>query len=204
MSPLPSPLPPRRINETHYRSRKYKWLFLRQLCLRDCAFDYQSRFEAERETWPIFGCLLVCYTPLASSNFRSKKASMVRAARLVVVTVENLPSRRVHRRRFFPRPPREHAIEPSGKRNANCLFYGVPLGGANREVNMARITKHDVQRGIDAAREMLERNASTIDTFEGVLSRRYVRNLKTLIVLGEHYLESRPSGRLTVRQSTQK
>ena len=32
---------------------------------------------------------------------------------------------------------------------------------------------------------MLERNASPIDTFEGVLSRRDVRTLKLLIALGE-------------------
>lgn len=51
--------------------------------------------------------------------------------------------------------------------------------------DMSRIRKRDIWRGVDGAREMLERNASPIDTFEGVLSRRDVRTLKLLIALGE-------------------
>lgn len=50
---------------------------------------------------------------------------------------------------------------------------------------MSRISKRDIRRGIAGAKEMLERNASTIDTFEGVLSRRDVRTLRILIALGE-------------------
>jgi len=37
---------------------------------------------------------------------------------------------------------------------------------------------------------MLERNASRIDTFEGILSREYVRDLRILVRLGERFLVS--------------
>jgi hypothetical protein len=56
---------------------------------------------------------------------------------------------------------------------------------------MTRMRKRDVRRAIAGAREMLERNASTIDTFEGILSRGYVRDLRTLVQLGERFLASR-------------
>lgn len=50
---------------------------------------------------------------------------------------------------------------------------------------------------------MLERNADKIDTFEGILSRKYVRDLKTLIMLGEHYLKPRRRARLRTAQKKQ-
>ena len=58
---------------------------------------------------------------------------------------------------------------------------------------MTRIRKRDVRRAIAGAKDMLERNACTIDTFEGVLSRGYVRDLRMLVQLGERFLASRKS-----------
>lgn len=69
---------------------------------------------------------------------------------------------------------------------------------------MARMTKYEVQRAIEAATEMLERNACPIDTFEGVLNRRYIKNLRLLIGLGERCLKSRIPARQPARQSTKK
>lgn len=70
--------------------------------------------------------------------------------------------------------------------------------------DMTRITKRTVRMGIAGAKEMLERNADTIDTFEGVLRRRYVRDLKTLIVVGERYLELWRRVRISAAQANRK
>lgn len=53
---------------------------------------------------------------------------------------------------------------------------------------MSQIRKNEVRRAIVRAEEMLDRNASSYDTFEGVLNRGYVRALRTLIGLGEQFL----------------
>jgi hypothetical protein len=121
------------MNETHYRSRKCKWLFLRQLCLRDCAFHSRSRVEAGGEILAILVCLLVCYTPLASSNFRSEKASMVRAARLGVVAVENLPPWRAHQ---LPHP--WHTTLPSFVRVNRMGHPAMPRDSPSATRGVAR------------------------------------------------------------------
>lgn len=48
--------------------------------------------------------------------------------------------------------------------------------------------KQEVQRAIRQAKYMLERNADPCETFEGILSREYVRALRVLVVLGERFL----------------
>jgi hypothetical protein len=48
--------------------------------------------------------------------------------------------------------------------------------------------KREVRTAILQAKEMLERNADPCETFEGVLSKGYVRALRVLVVLGERSL----------------
>jgi len=48
--------------------------------------------------------------------------------------------------------------------------------------------KQEVQRAIRQAKDMLERNGDPCETFEGVLSKEYVRALRVLVVLGERFL----------------
>lgn len=48
--------------------------------------------------------------------------------------------------------------------------------------------KQEVQRAIRQARHMLERNADPCETFEGILSREYVRALRVLVLIGERFL----------------
>jgi len=56
---------------------------------------------------------------------------------------------------------------------------------------MTRLRKRDVRSAIGGAREMLARNADPIDTFEGILDRTYIRNLRTLVLLAERFLATR-------------
>jgi hypothetical protein len=65
------------------------------------------------------------------------------------------------------------------------------LPSPDEEPNMPQLKKKEVLRAIVQAKEMLERNGNSIETFEGVLSRGYVRALKTLVELGEQFLEQR-------------
>jgi hypothetical protein len=63
---------------------------------------------------------------------------------------------------------------------------------------MHKLKKKEVRRAISGARSMLERNADTCDTFEGVLHRGYVSALRTLVAFGEDFLakpkpKTRPS-----------
>lgn len=58
---------------------------------------------------------------------------------------------------------------------------------------MAKVSKKKVRRALVHAKDILERNANSSDTFEGVLSRGYVRALRTLVVLGETFLARRMS-----------
>jgi hypothetical protein len=58
--------------------------------------------------------------------------------------------------------------------------------------------KQEVQRAIRQAKDMLERNADRCETFEGVLSREYVRALRVLVVLGERFLVRGKSPHLDV------
>lgn len=53
---------------------------------------------------------------------------------------------------------------------------------------MKGIAKKEVRTAIVRAKEMLERNTDRSETFEGVLSRGYVRALQTLVGLGEKYI----------------
>jgi len=53
---------------------------------------------------------------------------------------------------------------------------------------MSQMRKTDVSRAITRAAEMLERNADSCETFEGILNRGDVRALNTLIHLGERFL----------------
>lgn len=48
--------------------------------------------------------------------------------------------------------------------------------------------KQEIQRAIRQPKDMLERNADACETFEGVLSKEYVRALRVLVVLGERLL----------------
>jgi hypothetical protein len=48
--------------------------------------------------------------------------------------------------------------------------------------------KREVHTAILQAKDMLERNADPCETFEGVLSKGYVRALRVLVVLGERFL----------------
>ena len=48
--------------------------------------------------------------------------------------------------------------------------------------------KREVQTAILQAKAMLERNADPCETFEGVLSKEYVRALRVLVVLGERFI----------------
>lgn len=48
--------------------------------------------------------------------------------------------------------------------------------------------KREVRRAIRQAKNMLERNADPCETFEGILSREYVRALRVLVALGERFL----------------
>jgi len=64
---------------------------------------------------------------------------------------------------------------------------------------MSNLTKKDVHRATVRAREMLNRNADSCETFEGVLNRGYVRALRTLVCLGEQFLAARKPNRHTVR-----
>jgi hypothetical protein len=50
--------------------------------------------------------------------------------------------------------------------------------------------KREVHTAILQAKDMLERNADPCETFEGVLSKGYVRALRVLVVLGERFLAS--------------
>jgi hypothetical protein len=68
---------------------------------------------------------------------------------------------------------------------------------------MTQIRKKDVRRAIARAAEMFERNRDGCDTFEGVLARGYVRALKILIGLGEHFLVPRKPLSRTNGQTTQ-
>ena len=63
---------------------------------------------------------------------------------------------------------------------------------------MSQIRKKDVRRALERARELLERNASPYETFEGVLNRADVRALRTLLGLAEQFVarDNRQSGRL--------
>jgi hypothetical protein len=53
---------------------------------------------------------------------------------------------------------------------------------------MQNLKKQEVQRAIRQAKNMLERNADPCETFEGVLSKEYVRALRVLVALGERFL----------------
>jgi len=53
---------------------------------------------------------------------------------------------------------------------------------------MQNLKKQEVRRAIRQAKNMLERNADPCETFEGVLSKEYVRALRVLVVLGERFL----------------
>ena len=75
-------------NETHYRSRKWKPHIVKQLCLRDCACHYRSRFGIFGEFLAGLRCPLACCTALASSNFRSENVSTMLRAGIDVTTVE--------------------------------------------------------------------------------------------------------------------
>lgn len=48
--------------------------------------------------------------------------------------------------------------------------------------------KREVHTAILQAKAMLQRNADSCETFEGVLSKGYVRALRVLVVLGERFL----------------
>jgi hypothetical protein len=63
---------------------------------------------------------------------------------------------------------------------------------------MSQIRKKDVHRALERARELLERNASPYETFEGVLNRADVRALETLVGLAEQFVRKHKpqSGRL--------
>jgi len=58
---------------------------------------------------------------------------------------------------------------------------------------MPNLRKKDVRRAIIRAKDMLERNADPCETFEGVLSRKYIRALRTLLALAEDFLATRGS-----------
>jgi hypothetical protein len=58
---------------------------------------------------------------------------------------------------------------------------------------MPNLRKKEVRRAIVRAKDMLERNANPCETFEGVLSRGYVRALRTLLALAEDFLARRGS-----------
>jgi hypothetical protein len=64
--------------------------------------------------------------------------------------------------------------------------------------------KREVHTAILQAKAMLERNADPCETFEGVLSREYVRALRTLVALGEDFLARRSfaARRITARRIT--
>ena len=53
---------------------------------------------------------------------------------------------------------------------------------------MQNLKKQEVRRAIRQAKNMLERNADPCETFEGVLSKEYVRALRVLVGLGERFL----------------
>ncbi len=53
---------------------------------------------------------------------------------------------------------------------------------------MKSIARKEVRTAIARAKEMLARNTDPCETFEGVLSRGYVRALRTLVTLGEKYI----------------
>lgn len=48
--------------------------------------------------------------------------------------------------------------------------------------------KREIRRAVQQAQNMLERNADACETFEGVLSKEYVRALRVFVVLGEKFL----------------
>ncbi len=56
---------------------------------------------------------------------------------------------------------------------------------------MPRLTKKAVRIAATRAEEMLERNGNPCDTFEGVLNRRDVSALRTLVALGQRFVERR-------------
>jgi hypothetical protein len=53
---------------------------------------------------------------------------------------------------------------------------------------MPNLRKRDVHKAIVQAKSMLERNADRCETFEGILSKEYVRALRVLVLLGEKFL----------------
>jgi hypothetical protein len=53
---------------------------------------------------------------------------------------------------------------------------------------MSTLKKKEVRRAIGLVKQMLERNADSCETFEGILNRGYVRALRRLVVLGEQYI----------------
>ncbi len=63
---------------------------------------------------------------------------------------------------------------------------------------MSQIRKKDARWALERARELLERNASPYETFEGVLNRADVCALRTLIGLAEQFVarQERQPGRL--------
>jgi hypothetical protein len=62
--------------------------------------------------------------------------------------------------------------------------------------------KQEVQRAIRQAKNMLERNTDPCESFEGVLSRKYVRALRVLVSLGNNFLaRSKPAARRTLQPS---
>ena len=61
------------------------------------------------------------------------------------------------------------------------------FGGAG----VSKPKKKEVRRAIGRAKQMLQRNADPCETFEGVLSREYVRALRALVALGEQFLGKR-------------
>ena len=60
----------------------------------------------------------------------------------------------------------------------------VKAGGAA----VSQIRKKDVRWALERAGELLERNASPYETFEGVLNRADVRALRTLVGLAEQFV----------------
>lgn len=54
--------------------------------------------------------------------------------------------------------------------------------------------RKELRMAILQAKDMLERNGDPCETFEGVLSKRYVRALRVLVVHGEAFLaRSKPA-----------